>query len=217
MYRPIIVLSALSWSTAALAGPCVFAGDVPGYVMCVAQQASDAFDLASDNADQLDATTYIRRSTDGGPEVLSPVSAPYHMTVTAMGSAGTSRPIPLDVLDALCGDPDGCAFRLGMTRWSSIDDRRAAANDGGRLYYSPSDGAWRSDRNDGNFTSGDGVIDHVRNAASTATSDDWDTCYFTDGNYIDYVSLGDLDRGLSLLLWNGYTGPNRTCELTLID
>ena len=28
---------------------------------------------------------------------------------------------------------------------------------------------------------------------------------------------GDQAQGMSLLLWNGYGGANRTCELTLID
>jgi hypothetical protein len=184
--------------------------------MCIAQQASEAFDLATDNAAQLDTPNSIRRSTDGSDVVLSEASAPYHLTVTAMGSAGTSREIPMDILDELCGDADGCEFRLGLTRWDT-SNYLAAASDGGRLYYSPSDGAWRTDRNDGNFVSGDGNIDHVVNGGNSINGPTWDTCYFTDGDYLNFTQLGDSNRGLSLLMWNGYTGVNRTCELTLID
>lgn len=210
---PAVVLL-LATSTPALAAPCVYTGSAPTYALCIAQQASDAFDMAVANDIRLQDATEMRHSIDGVESIVA-VSAPFHMTVTASASAGTSRQIPMDVIDDLCGDPDGCDFRLGMTRWDA-SEVLSAANGGGRLYYSPTNGAWRSNLNDGNFVSGDGVVDYVLNLGAPGGSA-WNTCYFTDGDFVGYVSTGDATRGMSLLLWNGFSGPNRTCELTIFD
>lgn len=213
MFRFSIVMGSVAISVTALAAPCPYEGNVPAYVNCIAGQASDALDEALAIGEQLDTATEIRRSVDGGPIVSEPISPPYHLTVT-VASAGSTVPVPDDIMVELCGDRDGCEFRLGLTRWVDWDYRTAAASDGGRLYYDPLNGHWRTDRSV-QGTDGDGVIEHPLNAGNR-DGDTWDTCYFTDGTYSGFVGLSD-GPGFSLLMWNGYDGAERTCELTLID
>ncbi len=213
MVRFSLVVGSILLSSAAVAAPCTYTGSVPAYVGCIASQASDALDQALLNDDRIQDSLEMRYSVDGGPETTVPVSAPYHLTITSI-NAGSTVAIPSDVIDDLCGDPDGCAFRIGMTRWSA-EERTGAANDGGRLYLDPTNGHWRSDVGDVNGTDGDGITQHVLNAGSTAGT--WDTCYLTDGAYAGYVGMGDPASGFGLLMWDGYDHPTRTCELTILD
>jgi hypothetical protein len=119
--------------------------------------------------------------------------------------------IPQDVINDLCGDQDGCEFRLGMTRWDNNIQTETASTIG-VLYYSPNDGRWRADTLVyATGLDGNGATQHIANAGN------WNTCFFTDGNYSSYQDKGDPNRGLSLLVWNGFGGAGRTCELTLID
>lgn len=134
----------------------------------------------------------------------------YHLSLTAPVYGGRTRTIPQSVVEDLCGDPDGCEFRLAMTRWSSDRDTESASRSG-LFYYSKVDGHWRasSGESDASGVDGDGKTQHVRGI--------WGTCFFTDGTYSQYRDLGDKEKGMQLLIWNGYTHPNRTCELTIID
>lgn len=132
----------------------------------------------------------------------------FHMTLNNSASGGRTRPIPQDVMNNLCGDADGCEVRLGMTRYSSGAETEAASRGPYLFYYTPANGRWRLS-NDVSGDDGDGVTRHAINI--------WNTCYFTDSTYEGYVDRGDSAQGMSLLLWNGYAGANRTCELTLID
>ena len=78
------------------------------------------------------------------------------------------------------------------------------------LYYSTSDGRWRTANSDTEGVDGNNVTNHVLGI--------WDTCYFTDGPYSGSQAQGDPSFGMYLLSWTGGFGnAGRTCELTLID
>lgn len=156
-----------------------------------------------------------RYQRDDEPESTYEISPRYHLSLTGKNFAGKTRTIPHDILIALCGDPDGCQVRLGMTRWDN-DSETETASVFFTFYYSPADGHWRASETDaGNAAGidGDGRVAHVRNI--------WSICYFTDGTYSAYREIGDKEKGMQLLVWSGGKGqnnhPNRTCELTLID
>jgi hypothetical protein len=135
----------------------------------------------------------------------------YQLTSTT-ANAGSSVPVPEDVLTSLCGDGDGCEIRLQMTRWLDSDRAAAIGHETGRLHYDALSGRWQLDELHG--TDGDGSAEQIM-ATRTSTSA-WDVCYLTDGTYLQHVSTGD-ERGLSLLFWSGYADVKHTCELSLID
>jgi hypothetical protein len=160
-----------------------------------------------------------RYQRDDAVETLYEVSPRYHISLTAAEYSGRTRQIPQQVIHSLCGDPDGCQFRLGMTRWSANTETETASLTG-IMYYSKNDGRWRTsmlaqwgkEAKSGEAAGIDGnkKAEHVANA--------WDTCYFTDGPYSGSQDQGDAAIGMYLLVWTGgYTNPGRTCELTLID
>src|SRR4029079_9214275 len=109
-------------------------------------------------------------------------------SLTASAYGGRTKSIPQNVLEDLCGDQDGCEYRLAMTRWSSDRDTESASRSG-ILYYSKGDGHWRasSGESDAFGVDGDGTTQHVK--------DIWGTCYFTDGNYTQYENQGDKEKG----------------------
>ena len=155
-------------------------------------------------------SSYSRYQRDDQAESNYEASPRYHLSLTAPAYGGRTKSIPQNVLEDLCGDQDGCEYRLAMTRWSSDRDTESASRSG-ILYYSKGDGHWRasSGESDAFGVDGDGTTQHVK--------DIWGTCYFTDGNYTQYENQGDKEKGMQLLVWKDYTHPNRTCELTLID
>jgi hypothetical protein len=199
MTRFLTLIACATFANQAHAAPCQFSGDVPGFVFCIADQASAAWDN----------TSYQWQNNDDNL-VWVDKSPSYHLSIAAdRGYENRSRAIPIDVIDALCGDADGCSFRLAMTKWASDSDT-AAAHRAGTLYYSSTDGRWRNGW-DSTSISGDGVTTHILNAG------DWDTCYLTDTEYENRTNLGDNDRGLHLLLWDGYSNSTRACHLTIND
>lgn len=161
------------------------------------------------NADEANIATNAnaRHDIDDTTETYTSSLTRYHITATAPNYALTTKPIDHDILTELCGDFDGCEVRLGMTKWTSVTQTQTANRGPWIFYYVPGDGHWRLRDNSG--VDNDGTTQHVVSI--------WDTCYFTDGEYLDGVSQGDNSVGFGLLVWDGYTGPERTCELTLID
>jgi hypothetical protein len=146
-----------------------------------------------------------RYQRDNQSESTYEIPPPYHLSLTARTYGGTTETIPQDVLTSLCGAPGGCEVRLAMTRWSQ-DSETEAASKVFWFYYSAPDGHWRTSE-DQVGVDGDGTIKHAKDA--------WGTCYFTDGTYSGYKETGDREKGMQLLVWNGYQNPGRTCELTL--
>jgi hypothetical protein len=156
-------------------------------------------------------TSYGRYQRDDNPESTYEINPRYHLSLTGANYGGKTKTIPHDILAALCGDPDGCQIRLGMTRWGNGSETETASVFF-TFYYSAADGHWRAsstDAGDASGIDGDGHTQHVRNI--------WNTCFFTDGTYSGYKDTSDRERGMQLLVWNGNTNPKRTCELTIID
>ncbi|HKY44354.1 MAG TPA: hypothetical protein VJM50_14805 [Pyrinomonadaceae bacterium] len=155
-------------------------------------------------------------------EATYEISPRYHLTLSPPKYDGSTRQIPKDVINDLCGDPDGCQFRLGMTRWSS-DAATETASITGLFYYSISDGHWRTSMlaqvgtdvkpKESVGVDGDKTTQHV--------ADGWSVCFFTDSPYSNYQDKSDPDIGMYLLVWKNDTAnwrnPGRTCSLTLID
>ena len=159
-----------------------------------------------------------RYQRDDAPERTYEVSSRYHLSLTAATYGGRTRQIAEQVIKDLCGDQDGCEFRLGMTRGGQ-DAQTETASLTGLFYYSTSDGRWRTStlaRQGKEAKPGEAIgIDGNNKTEHIANS--WDTCYFTDSPYSGYTDQSDPTIGLYLLVWNGFTNPGRTCELTLID
>jgi hypothetical protein len=135
----------------------------------------------------------------------------YHLTLTT-ANAGSTVPIPEDVLTTLCGDGDGCELRLQMTRWLDSGSTAAIGQESGRLHYDTQSGRWQLDERRG--TDGDGTAEQIISARASTSA--WDVCYLTDGTYLKHVSTGD-NRGLAVLFWSGYADVRHTCELSVID
>ncbi len=124
-------------------------------------------------------------------------------TYTAWSSGrGTSVNIPEQTIRDLCGDWDGCTLRMGMYNW---DGTGRTASRETLFYYNNSTRTWRASSGDTAGTNNNGVTEHIMNAWS---------CYFTDGEYINWYNRGDYNVNFALLSWNQY---NATCKLTIID
>lgn len=124
-------------------------------------------------------------------------------TVTAWSSGrGTSVNIPEQTISDLCGDWDGCSLRMGMYNWDGSG--RTASRDS-LFYYNNSTKTWRASEGDAYGSNNNGVTEHIMNS--------W-ACYFTDGWYINWSNIGDINLNFALLSWNQY---NATCKLTIID
>lgn len=166
------------------------------------------FSVSGDMSVNGNLTSTGRYQRNNEAEGTYPVSPRYHLSLTAVNYGGGTRQIPQQVINDLCGDPDGCEFRLGMSRWDN-DRTTQTASRHGIFYYSISDGRWRADLGDVEGVDGNNVTNHAANI--------WDTCYFTDSSYSNYKDQGDSQKGMYLLVWNGFKNPGRACDLTLID
>ena len=166
------------------------------------------FSVSGDTNVTGNLTSTARYQRDNNAEGTFAVSPRYHLSLTAPNYGGSTRQIPQQVINDLCGDPDGCEFRLGMTRWDN-DRTTQTASKHGIFYYSISDGRWRTDLGDVEGVDGNNVTNHVVDA--------WSTCLFTDGPYSGFREQGDSAIGMYLLIWNGFKNAGRICSLTLID
>jgi len=130
---------------------------------------------------------------------------PYLIELTAAASGGDTRRIPHDVITGYCGDRDGCIVQLGMRQWGAAWQQGSAMRTFHFQYGA--NRRWRSSY-DTEAYDGDGGTHHVING--------WDTCYFTDGEYVDYSQRGDA-VGMNLLMWNGNSYAGRSCWLMIRD
>lgn len=180
------------------------------------------FSVSGDMTVTGNLTSTGRYQRDDNPEATYLLSPRYHVSLTAAKYDGSTRQIPQQVINDLCGDQDGCQFRLGMTRWTSNTETETASMTG-IMYYSTADGHWRTSlvglQGLGLVTKEAGGIDG--NKKTEHVGDAWSTCFFTDSPYSRYQDQSDPDKGMYLLVWkndrDNYTNPGRTCELTLID
>jgi hypothetical protein len=151
----------------------------------------------------------VYQRDDKSQEVLQKPLWRYHMSLTYANYKGNSKTIPKEILEKLCGTPDGCEVRLGMTRWDT-DSQTQTASISFRFYYSPTDGHWRSsDPRNKEGVIGDGQVQHAANV--------WDTCFFTDGTFKNGAGV-DSGTGMQLHVSTAgtYHRNGLTCELTLI-
>jgi hypothetical protein len=151
----------------------------------------------------------IRRVINGVEQATRDTYNPvrYHITLTGTEFGGDTWQIPQVIIEEYCGDYDGCEIVLGMTRWDS-SLKTQMAHRTFHFHYNNSDGRWRAST-DAEGVDGDNSRVHVYNA--------FDTCYFTERPYTDYNDGLDNSRSMYLLLWNGYSNPSRTCEMSIQD
>jgi hypothetical protein len=151
----------------------------------------------------------IRRWVNGTEQVARDTYNPVRLHISLSGAAygGDTWAIPHNLLTEYCGDYDGCDIVLGMTQWSSALYREMAHRTF-HFHYDPSSRRWRVD-NDATAVDGDNSASHIYQV--------FDTCYFTEGPYTDYVRGADNQAGLYLLVWNSYNYSGRTCEMSIED
>lgn len=159
----------------------------------------------------LEATgTVTGRSTYNfnGTESLGNTDLPrYHMRATHAGIGSATLAIPHAIMLSHCADDDGCEVRIGMQYWNTLNDAAYASREF-MFHYANSNGAFRTST-DGIGIDGDSAVHHAYNA--------FDTCYLTDTPYSGGVQGTDTTRQMYLLMWNGYGGASRNCNLTIID
>ena len=122
--------------------------------------------------------------------------------VAEKNQRGTTVNIPVDVIEDLCGDLDGCTLRMGMYDWDGA--QRVASRDN-LVYYNVGNRAWRTSEDDEEGENNNGTTEHLMK--------EW-ACYFTDGHYSNWFNFGDNTDDFGLLAWNQYTAA---CRLTIID
>ena len=132
----------------------------------------------------------------------------YHVSHTVKGSTVL---LDQDRIGQLCGDVDGCEVRIAMRLWRGAQDT-AAASRVFHLHYDVPTRRWRIGE-----TGADERFGQIGDNQHTLVREIFDTCYLTERVY-DNFNIGlDDGQGFKLLLWNGFNGPDRRCELTFID
>lgn len=163
--------------------------------------AAAAQDIAPAAQPNMPAPSSVDIRADRSSDVATSAAAPDRVTYVApLSGRGTTVPIKLADITRLCGDKDGCTYRLAMYNW---DGTGRAASREGLLYYNPATRGWRASNDNQGFDA-NSAVEHVQQA--------W-ACYFTDGEYAGSNGT-DLVQGFGLLVWNQY---NADCWLTLIE
>ena len=117
--------------------------------------------------------------------------------------------IPHTQFRELCGDSDGCTYRIAMRYWGSNNDQAHASRGPYHFDYNSSTGRWRTAAGDVQGRDGDSAEAHVQNI--------WDCCYFSEHQYISAVAQNDSSRQMYLLNWSSGSCPLTTSlECTVI-
>ncbi len=153
------------------------------------------------SAETLSAETLSAETLSVGGQIIEPR---YHVVHRDKGDS-----VLLDQarIATLCGDGDGCDVRIAMRLWGGANDTAAASRQF-LLYFDAPSRRWRTSR-DAAGQIGDGRHEHAFQS--------FETCYLTEGRYVDFRNEGDDGLGFKLLLWNGFNGPDRECAITFID
>jgi hypothetical protein len=131
-------------------------------------------------------------------------SAPVFAQVTFSATLqGYSTAIPESTVITYCGDLDGCKVRIAMYNW---DGNKRTASRETLLHYNASTRNWRDLSGDTQGTNWGGGTQHIESAWS---------CYFTDGQYINFANVGDINADFAVLSWTEYNAG--ACRVTLID
>lgn len=150
------------------------------------------------------ASSVEARANRSADVEMTPATLDRVTYVAPLSSRGTTVPIPLAEIGRLCGDKDGCTYRLGMYNW---DGTGRTASREGLLFYNPVTKGWRASSGTGFDSQGfdaNSAVEHVQQA--------W-ACYFTDAEYAGGNGT-DLVQGFGLLVWTEY---NADCWLTVIE
>ena len=118
----------------------------------------------------------------------------YHMSLTAAKYAGRTKSIPNNILAAMCGTPDGCEVRLGMTRWDDVNKTQTASVS--NQLYLGNNGRWRvSWPRDTEGVIGNGKTEEAMNA--------WNTCILLSsrqlGRHRNWIASSDAGSSACLL------------------
>ncbi|MBU0469922.1 MAG: hypothetical protein KKA62_05035 [Nanoarchaeota archaeon] len=144
-------------------------------------------------------------------ESISSGAERYYLEVDS-NSPGGGKIIPIKTIIDLCGDEDGCEYRLGMKSWTTLDMGRTAMQQG-IFAYDEDTKKWRAQIGIAEIEYGqnsDGITKHVKNLDNK--------CYFTDGEYKDNSDLSDNSDDFFLLRYTASdTFAGRICMITLID
>lgn len=158
-------------------------------------------DIAPARQPAMPPASKVEIRADRSGDVETSAAASDRITYVApLSSRGSTVPIRIADISRLCGDKDGCTYRLAMYNW---DGTGRAASREGLLYYNPATKGWRAS-NDMQGFDANSAVEHVQQA--------W-ACYFTDAEYAG-ANGTDLVQGFGLLVWTEY---NADCWLTLIE
>ncbi|MEM7533268.1 MAG: hypothetical protein AAF639_13890 [Chloroflexota bacterium] len=141
------------------------------------------------------------------PTTYAVTTRRYQVQATK-AQVGSTVPLDMDIVYALCRDEDGCAVTLGMKDWHNTQPGSVASRGPYRLFLSDSSTHFRLSNVDTQGMDGNGSVNHILQS--------WD-CYFTDGEYTNRQG-SDNNVQLGLLNYNStYTDPDMVCVLTIED
>ena len=152
------------------------------------------------------------KNVDGETSTYTINNGRYHVEATK-AYEGTTVPLDMDIVRELCQDSDGCTVTISMRNWNHNPGQPSTVASRGpaKLFMSQTSNWWRispaASVSEAGGNDGDGVTTHVMRAYS---------CYFTEGEYIDYTNT-DNSVGFGLLNWEGYSNPNMVCALDIDD
>ena len=168
------------------------------------------------------SATLDHGDSNGGPNVTSTYPVSMNRYVVEAPDNGTSPdtvPISDTILTNFCADADGCSVSLYMRNW---DGSKPGLLAGISQYHmalaAPVNGKRQWSMHDTNSngsvgTDNDGAVGHLLNI--------YNTCFFTDGEYVNGNAGSDSAAGFGLLNWyrfdGFYSGPQMTCVLIIED
>jgi hypothetical protein len=135
------------------------------------------------------------------PAYPDPAATKGKTFVAPRTGRGTTTRIPEEDVIRYCSDKAGCNVHIGMHNW---DDQGRVASRKILFFYNKDSGVWRADLGDIQGTNNNNITEHVNNSWS---------CYFTDGQYANWVDQGDTTKDFGVLSWNQY---NADCWVTLM-
>lgn len=169
------------------------------------------------------STTAVREVGDskGGQPVRSDYPVSLRRYVVEAKDAGigfSSVPIDDDLLVQLCGDEDGCTFRLGFRNTADTD---SAVVLGGPFNWSlgqtRADGTRRSYVVNSTTNPGQNQM-YIDKSPGTDHLKEFFDCYLTDNEFVNSADRGDTKLGYALLnANNSMTSINHVCVLIIED
>ncbi|MFH1810955.1 MAG: hypothetical protein ABIJ09_19600 [Pseudomonadota bacterium] len=126
--------------------------------------------------------------------------------------AGLSQPIPQEVVEAMCGDEDGCRVSTGMSGWNAAAGQtKAIVQD--FMSYDVSTGRYRIQA----YNAASNVEMFDGDSVETKLTCPWDACCLLDYNYA--LGVQDDNARQLFLHWStaAFNVPTKTCFVILED